>query len=114
MPDSLGPAQEKFHFITMMIEYELKINRRGDIMAALTISHLETLTLKEIYAMAREYKVSYYAKLTKKELIFAILKAQAEKDGYLFIDGMQEIIPCEGCVFLRPINYSTSTQSIYM
>src|SRR5690625_3818467 len=81
---------------------------------ALTISHLETLTLKEIYTLAREYKVSYYAKLTKKELIFAILKAQAEKDGYLFMDGILEIIPSEGFGFLRPINYSPSAEDIYI
>ncbi|MBR7795621.1 MAG: transcription termination factor Rho [Bacillota bacterium] len=83
-------------------------------MAGLTISHLETLTLKEIYALAREYKVSYYAKLTKKELIFAILKGQAEKDGYLFMDGILEIIPSEGFGFLRPINYSPSAEDIYI
>jgi transcription termination factor Rho len=81
---------------------------------ALTISHLETLTLKEIYTLAREYKVSYYAKLTKKELIFAILKAQAEKDGFLFMDGILEIIPSEGFGFLRPINYSPSAEDIYI
>ncbi|GAB3789337.1 transcription termination factor Rho [Virgibacillus kimchii] len=81
---------------------------------ALTISHLETLTLKEIYTLAKEYKVSYYAKLTKKELIFAILKAQAEKDGYLFMDGILEIIPSEGFGFLRPINYSPSAEDIYI
>ena len=83
-------------------------------MSAITISHLEELTLKEIYALAREYKVSYYAKLTKKELIFAILKAQAEKDGYLFMDGVLEIIPSEGFGFLRPINYSPSAEDIYI
>ncbi|WP_164217621.1 transcription termination factor Rho [Virgibacillus sp. YIM 98842] len=81
---------------------------------AFTISHLETLTLKEIYTLAREYKVSYYAKLTKKELIFAILKAQAEKDGFLFMDGILEIIPSEGFGFLRPINYSPSAEDIYI
>jgi transcription termination factor Rho len=70
--------------------------------------------LKEIYTLAREYKVSYYAKLTKKELIFAILKAQAEKDGFLFMDGILEIIPSEGFGFLRPINYSPSAEDIYI
>lgn len=83
-------------------------------MAELTISHLETLTLKEIYALAKEYKVSYYAKLTKKELIFSILKAQAEKDGFLFMNGILEIIPSEGFGFLRPINYSPSAEDIYI
>lgn len=83
-------------------------------MAALTITSLEALTLKEIYALAKEYKVSYYAKLTKKELIFAILKAQAEKDGFLFMDGVLEIISSEGFGFLRPINYTASAEDIYI
>lgn len=83
-------------------------------MAELSISHLETLTLKDVYALAREHKVSYYSKLTKKELIFAILKAQAEKDGYLFMDGVLEIITSEGFGFLRPINYSASAEDIYI
>ncbi|QTN00881.1 transcription termination factor Rho [Sediminibacillus dalangtanensis] len=83
-------------------------------MAELTISHLETLTLKELYEKAKEYKVSYYAKLTKRELVFSILKAQAEKDGFLFMDGVLEIIPSEGFGFLRPINYSPSAEDIYI
>lgn len=83
-------------------------------MSGMTISSLEELTLKEIYTLAREYKVSYYAKLTKKELIFSILKAQAEKDGFLFMDGVLEIIPSEGFGFLRPINYSPSAEDIYI
>ncbi|MGI8316596.1 transcription termination factor Rho [Halobacillus mangrovi] len=83
-------------------------------MADLTISNLETMTLKGLYEKARQYKVSYYAKLTKRELIFAILKAQAEKDGFLFMDGILEIIPSEGFGFLRPINYSPSAEDIYI
>ncbi|WP_373419457.1 transcription termination factor Rho [Salirhabdus sp. Marseille-P4669] len=80
----------------------------------MTIGQLESLNLKELYAQAREFKVSYYSKLTKKELIFAILKAQAEKDGYLFMDGILEVIPSEGFGFLRPINYSPSAEDIYI
>lgn len=80
----------------------------------ITISYLEELTLKELYELARDYKISYYAKLTKKELIFAILKGQAEKDGFLFMDGILEIIPSEGFGFLRPINYSPSAEDIYI
>lgn len=89
------------------------MNRCDDV-SELTISHLESLTLKDIYKLAKDYKVSYYAKLTKKELIFAILKAQAEKDGYLFMDGILEVIPSEGFGFLRPINYSPSAEDIYI
>src|SRR5699024_8152899 len=83
-------------------------------MSTLTISHLETLTLKEIYALAKEYKASYYAKLNKRELIFAILTARAEKDGFVCMDGILEIIPSEGFGLLRPINYSPSAEDIYI
>ena len=92
----------------------VKKNRHGDLMATLTIAQLEALTLKEIYELAREYKVSYYSKLTKRELVFSILKAQAEKDGFFFMDGILEIIPSEGFGFLRPINYSPSAEDIYI
>lgn len=47
-------------------------------------------------------------------MIFAILKAQAEKDGKLFVDGILEIIPTEGFGFLRPINYAPSPEDIYI
>src|SRR5699024_4648123 len=88
--------------------------RCGAKVSDMTITRLSELNLKELYEMAREYKVSYYAKLTKKELIFAILKAQAEKDGFLFMDGILEIISSEGFGFLRPINYSPSAEDIYI
>src|SRR5690625_3373129 len=83
-------------------------------MATLTLAHLENLNLKQIYEHAKYYKVKNYSTLTKKELIFAILKAQTEKDGYLFLDGILEIIPSEGFGFLRPINYSPSAEDIYI
>lgn len=83
-------------------------------METITISYLEERNLKELYALAKEFKITYYAKLTKKELIFAILKAQAEKDGFFFMDGVLEIIPTEGFGFLRPINYSQSAEDIYI
>ena len=54
----------------------MKIQKSGVIMG-LTISILENMKLKELYELAQEYKVTYYSKLTKKELIFAILKADS-------------------------------------
>lgn len=80
----------------------------------LTISELENMTLKELYELAREYKISYYSKLTKKELIFAILKGKAERDGLMFMEGILEIIQSEGFGFLRPINYMPSSEDIYI
>lgn len=78
------------------------------------ISDLENMKLKELYELAREYKISYYSKLTKKELVFAILKGQAEQDGLMFMEGVLEIIQSEGFGFLRPINYMPSSEDIYI
>ncbi|WP_227937007.1 transcription termination factor Rho [Alkalihalobacillus deserti] len=78
------------------------------------IADLGNMKLKELYELAKEYKVSYYSKLTKKELIFAILKGQAEQDGLLFMEGVLEIIQSEGFGFLRPINYMPSSEDIYI
>lgn len=83
-------------------------------MTTMTISQLEDMKLKDLYALAREYKISYYGKLTKKELIFAILKSRAESEGYFFMEGVLEIIQQEGFGFLRPINYSPSSEDIYI
>lgn len=80
----------------------------------LTIASLEQMTLKELYELAKKYEVSYYSKLTKKELIFAILKSRAESEGYFFMEGVLDIIQSEGFGFLRPINYSSSSEDIYI
>nr|WP_275899596.1 transcription termination factor Rho [Bacillus piscicola] len=81
---------------------------------SVNISELENKTLKELYSLAKEYNVSYYSKLNKRELIFAILKGQAEKDGLMFMEGVLEIIQTEGYGFLRPINYLPSSEDIYI
>ncbi|WP_203332160.1 transcription termination factor Rho [Planococcus beigongshangi] len=83
-------------------------------MSMITISALENMTLKELYNLAKEYKLVNYSKLSKKELIFAILKTRAEQEGFFFMEGVLEIIQSEGFGFLRPINYSPSSQDIYI
>ncbi len=83
-------------------------------MSSVNIAELESMKLKELYELAREFKVSYYSKLTKKELIFAILKGQAEQDGLMFMEGVLDIIQSEGFGFLRPINYRPSSEDIYI
>ena len=77
------------------------------------ITELEEKKLTDLYKLARGYQVPYYGQLKKKELIFAILKAQAEKDGFLFMEGVLEILS-EGYGFLRPINYLPSSEDIYI
>ncbi|WP_227394477.1 transcription termination factor Rho [Jeotgalibacillus aurantiacus] len=83
-------------------------------MEELKMSSLDNMKLKDLYELAKQYRVSYYSKLTKKELIFAILKSRAEQEGYFFMEGVLEIIQSEGFGFLRPINYSPSSEDIYI
>lgn len=77
------------------------------------LADLEKMKLTELYALAKKYQISYYGTLKKKELIFAILRAQAEHSGLMFMQGVLEILP-EGFGFLRPINYLPSTEDIYI
>lgn len=77
------------------------------------LSDLETLKLTELYALAKKYQIPYYGQLKKKELIFAILRAQAEQSGLMFMQGVLEILS-EGFGFLRPINYLPSQEDIYI
>lgn len=79
----------------------------------LQLSDLEELKLNELYVLAKKYQIPYYGTLKKKELIFSILRAQAEKGGLMFMQGVLEILP-EGYGFLRPINYLPSTEDIYI
>ncbi|GGH72320.1 MULTISPECIES: transcription termination factor Rho [Paenibacillus] len=79
----------------------------------LQISDLEEMKLTDLYKLAKKYQIPYYGTLKKKELIFAILRAQAEQSGLMFMQGVLEILP-EGYGFLRPINYLPSTEDIYI
>ncbi len=79
----------------------------------LALSQLEELKLTELYKLAKQYQIQYYGQLKKKELIFSILRAQAEQSGLMFMQGVLEILP-EGFGFLRPINYLPSPEDIYI
>ncbi|AIQ44586.1 transcription termination factor Rho [Paenibacillus sp. FSL R7-0273] len=79
----------------------------------LQISDLEEMKLTELYKLAKKYQIPYYGQLKKRELIFAILRAQAEQSGLMFMEGVLEILP-EGYGFLRPINYLPSAEDIYI
>ena len=58
----------------------------------ITLEDLEKKTLREIYEYARQYKIPYYSQMNKKELAMAVVRAQAEKQGYFFMNGVLEII----------------------
>ena len=80
----------------------------------LTMSELEHKTLKEIYRYARDFKIPYYSQMNKKELSLAVIRAQAEKQGFYYMEGVLDIVGQEGYGFLRPLNFGPSGEDIYI
>jgi transcription termination factor Rho len=64
------------------------------------IVELEQKTLDELRDIAREMDVSGYSRLKKTDLVFRLLKAHAEEQGYIFGGGVLDIID-DGIGFLR-------------
>ncbi len=71
----------------------------------LHISELQALNIKDLSKIAKKYKIAEIGKLSKQDLIFAVLQAQAEKHGLIFSEGVLEVLP-EGYGFLRSPDYS--------
>jgi transcription termination factor Rho len=71
----------------------------------LHISELQALNIKELSKIAKKYKIAEAGKMSKQDLIFAVLQAQAEKHGLIFSEGVLEVLP-EGYGFLRSPDYS--------
>ncbi len=80
----------------------------------LNITELEAKTITELHTMAKENSISGCTRMKKRELIFEILKAETEKGGLLFAEGVLEIIDNEGYGFLRPFKYVPSSDDIYI
>ena len=72
---------------------------------SISISELKVQTIDELTEVARDFNVEGASGLRKQDLIFAILQAQTEKTGYVFSEGVLEILP-DGFGFLRSSDYS--------
>ena len=79
----------------------------------MNIAELQSMTLSELQAIARELKVSNPSKLRKQQLIMEILKAETEKEGLIFAQGILEILP-DGYGFLRVNNYVPGPDDVYV
>jgi len=66
----------------------------------IAISTLQALSIAELNKMAREMEVENFGTMRKQEVIFAILKKNAESAGGLFAEGVLEVLS-EGFGFLR-------------
>ncbi|AEH50799.1 transcription termination factor Rho [Pseudothermotoga thermarum] len=80
----------------------------------ISIADLEKMTVKELYNLAKQFDIPRYTSMAKRDLIFAILEAQAKQHGYFFGEGVLEILP-EGYGFLRSgNNLLPSANDIYI
>ena len=66
----------------------------------MNIVELEQKTLDELREIARQMGVSGYSRLKKMDLVFRLLQAHAEEQGYIFGGGVLDIID-DGIGFLR-------------
>lgn len=79
----------------------------------MNIAELQSKTLSDLQAIARELEVSTPSKLRKQQLIMEILKAETEKEGLIFAQGILEILP-DGYGFLRVNNYVPGPDDVYV
>ncbi len=82
-------------------------------MEEMNIVDLETKTLDELREMAREFDISGYTRLKKHDLIMRLLKANAERQGYIFGGGVLEIVQ-EGIGFLRSDHLLPGPDDVYV
>lgn len=79
------------------------------------IVELHSKTMAELTELARSLKIDGISGMKKQDLIFAILKAQTEKNGLIFGKGVLDVLS-EGYGFLRSTdyNYLPSPDDIYV
>ncbi|MBI5775439.1 MAG: transcription termination factor Rho [Verrucomicrobia bacterium] len=79
------------------------------------ISSLQNKSIAELNQMAKDMGVENYGTMKKHEVIFEVLKKNAERSGVLFAEGVLEILP-EGFGFLRSqaFNYLPCPEDIYV
>jgi len=81
----------------------------------LDLAELQRMSMPTLQKMARELNVETVATLKKHEIIFEILKRNAERNGSMFGEGVLEILP-DGFGFLRSpsYNYLPCPEDIYV
>ncbi len=79
----------------------------------MNIAELEEKTLGELQDMARAMGISGYSRLKKTDLVFRLLRANAEKQGLIFGGGVLEIVQ-EGIGFLRSDHLLPGPEDVYV
>src|SRR5512139_3702293 len=83
--------------------------------AALNLKKLKEKKIGELAQLAKNFSIEGAANMRKQELIFAILGAQTEQNGFVYGEGVLEILP-DGFGFLRApdYNYLPGPDDIYI
>ncbi|MDX9820784.1 MAG: transcription termination factor Rho [Syntrophales bacterium] len=81
----------------------------------MNIEDIKRLPISELAKLAKDLEVAGAGGMRRQDLIFAILQAQAEKNGMIAGSGVLEILP-DGFGFLRAVdyNYLPSPDDIYI
>jgi transcription termination factor Rho len=81
----------------------------------LNIGELKDMSIQKLTQIAKELNVAGATGMRKQELIFQILKAQTEQSGFIFSEGVLEVLP-DGFGFLRApdYNYLPGPDDIYV
>jgi transcription termination factor Rho len=80
--------------------------------AQLSMTQLESMTLLDLYKLARTLNIEDFRALHKGELIWEILRARTHKDGFIFAQGLLDIVGDYG--FLRPTDFQRSREDVYV
>jgi len=70
-----------------------------------SLKGLKDSSMSDLQKIAQDLKIESYSTMRKQEIVFEILKAQTEKNGLIFSEGVLEVLP-EGYGFLRAPEYS--------
>jgi transcription termination factor Rho len=81
----------------------------------LNINDLKDMSIQKLTQVAKDLNVAGATGMRKQDLIFQILKAQTEKSGFMFSEGVLEVLP-DGFGFLRApdYNYLPGPDDIYV
>jgi len=79
----------------------------------LLLTELKEKKINDLLKIAKEYNINNFTRIKKMDLIFKILQAETEKKGYMFSEGILEIMD-EGFGFLRTGGYLPSENDIYI
>ena len=81
----------------------------------LNINDLKDMSIQKLTQVAKDLNVAGATGMRKQDLIFQILKAQTELSGFMFSEGVLEVLP-DGFGFLRApdYNYLPGPDDIYV